>query len=311
MHFTFTQLEYIVAVDTHRHFVTAAERCHVTQPTLSMQIKKLEEQLGVVLFDRTRQPVVPTDAGRAIIAQARNILREVEKIEEIIQEVKSVLSGELRLGIIPTLAPYLLPRFVGTFTRAYPQVHLQVRELLTEDIVAQLRTDQLDAGLAVTPLQEPSILERPLFYEDLLLYVHPDHPLAQQPGIEAHEVPQEDLWLLAEGHCFRNQTLNLCGHTGAGAEMFSYESGSLETLRKMVDTEGGSTLLPELAALEVPERQRYRLKEITPRPVREVSLIYSRNFAKERLLTRLTEIIRQAVPADLLDEARGTVVRVR
>ena len=168
---TFTQLEYIIAVDNARHFARAAAQCFVSQPTLSMQIQKLEEELGIKIFDRSRQPVLPTEAGSAIIMQARNIIAETKTIHEIVQVQKGILQGQLVLGIIPTLAPYLLPLFIPSFTKKYPDIKLIVNELTTAHIISRLREARLDAGILVTPLQEQGINEDPLFYEELIAYV--------------------------------------------------------------------------------------------------------------------------------------------
>lgn len=305
------QLEYVVAVDTYRHFATAAEKSFVTQPTLSMQIKKMEEELGVLLFDRSKQPVIPTDAGKAIIAQARLVLQQYRKIEGIAEDFKNTISGELYVGIIPTLSSYLLPLFAGPFSRAYPKVKLHVQEYTTETIVELLKKDQLDVGLLVTPLHDAGIEEKPLFYEEIQLYTHPDHPLAKQEELSIENIAQPGLWLLTEGHCFRHQVLNLCSYNLRNEEQlpFLFESGSLETLRRLVDAEGGFTLLPELATIDLPEENQFHVKRFTsPRPLREVSLVYSRHFAKQRLLQLLCSHLQAVVPPMLQDKDRGMVV---
>lgn len=306
------QLEYILAVDAYRHFATAAEKCFVTQPTLSMQIKKVEEELGLLLFDRSKQPVIPTDAGKIIIEQARQVLQEFKKIEDLAEEQKKTISGELRIGIIPTLSVYLLPLFAGPFSRKYPKVSLQVQELETETIIALLKKDQLDVGILVTPLHDTAIREKPLFYEEIQLYTHPDHPFSKQEPIGVEDIAQPGLWLLTEGHCFRHQVLNLCAYNNRKNEEkmpFRFESGSLDTLRKLVDAEGGFTLLPELATIDLPEDRQFQVKRFNqPRPLREVSLVYSRHFAKERLLQLLSAHLQETVPPALQDKERGMVV---
>lgn len=297
VNFSLVQLEYIVALDTHRHFVKAAEHCSVTQPTLSMQIKKMEELLGVVIFDRSKQPLIPTDAGRKIIAQARKVLDGAKAIPEIVSSFQDTVAGSLRLGIIPTLSPYLLPRFIGQFTEKYPLVELHVHELMTSLVVEGLHRDQLDAGIIVTPLEENGIEERPLFYEEIRAYVDPNHDF-QGGMISVPSLQKERLWMLTEGNCFREQVLNICAmqEKGEAAQGFSFESGSLETLRRLVDAEGGATLLPELAALDLPESRKRQLRSIRPeRTFREVSLVYSRSFSKQRLLGLLEKTIHQTV----------------
>ena len=305
------QLEYIVAVDSYRHFATAAEKCFVTQPTLSMQIKKMEEELGIILFDRSKQPVIPTDAGKAIIQQARKVLQEYKKVEGIAEDFKSTISGELYVGIIPTLSSYLLPLFAGPFSRNYPKVKLHIQEYTTENILELLNKDRLDVGLLVTPLHNPAVEEKPLFYEEIQLYAHADHSLAKEKTLQLDDITRPGLWLLTEGHCFRHQVLNLCSYSlrNEGQQPFLFESGSLETLRKLVDAEGGFTLLPELATIDLPEERQFQVKRfVSPRPLREISLVYSRHFAKQRLLQLLASQLLEVVPPMLQDKNRGVVV---
>lgn len=309
---TIIQLEYIVAVDTYRHFGIAAQKCYVTQPTLSMQIKKAEEELGVIIFDRSKQPVIPTDIGEALIAQARIVLREMQRVEELIADFRNEVSGGLRLGIIPTLAPYLLPLFVGSLIRKYPKINLHVKELPTEEIVTALQNDLLDVGLLVTPLQEPAIREIPLFYEEIKLYLHSKHRFINEhpESVPVSVLQDNEIWLLSQGHCFRNQMINLCtlsNNSGADTMLpFEYESGSLEALMRLVDREGGFTLLPELAITETAKGTIKSLE--APVPLREVSLVYVRNFAKIKLLEILKTEILSAVPSLFQDAKRGQVV---
>ncbi|EAY28803.1 hydrogen peroxide-inducible genes activator [Microscilla marina] len=308
------QLEYIVAVDTYRHFATAAEKCFVTQPTLSMQIKKMEEDLGVVVFDRSKQPVVPTDVGKLIIEQARNTLRESSKIQDIVQQFQNNVTGELKVGIIPTLAPYLLPLFVGSFTREYPSIQLQVYELLTEEIIDHLQKDLLDVGLLVTPLREKGMVEKPIFYEEIMVYTSKDHPILTNQQLRPKDIASEELWMLNDGHCFYNQVANLCGYQEQAQKQqtFNYRSGSLETLKKMVEVEGGFTLLPELATLDLPSGKQAQIRRFEPeKPLREVSLVYVRNFAKIKLLDLLFEHIAQNIPQDMHNKDKGKVTEWR
>jgi len=307
---TLTQLEYIIAVDTYRHFVTASEKCFVTQPTLSMQIKKLEDDLGVMIFDRTKQPIVPTEIGAKIIEQARITLSAGKKIPELIKENSNTVSGELTIGIIPSLAPYLLPRFIGSFTQKYPLVKVKIVELMTEEIIVQLKKDIIDVGILVTPLNEMGVLEKPLFYEKMVLYIHKDHPLAKKKVLKTTDIATPDLWLLSKGHCFRSQVMNLCSYQrSAQNELpFEYESGSLETLKKFVEKEGGFTLLPELAIDEQEKKSEIRIKQFDVTPLREVSFAYTRNYSKKRLLELLETDIRKSIPKIMLTKERGNVV---
>lgn len=307
---TLTQLEYIIAVDTYRHFVTASEKCFVTQPTLSMQIKKLEDELGVIIFDRTKQPIVPTEIGAKIIEQARVTLSAGKKIAELIKENSETVSGELTIGIIPSLAPYLLPRFIGSFTEKYPLVKVKIVELMTEEIVSQLKKDLIDVGILVTPLSEAGVIEKPLFYEKMVLYIHANHPLAKKKVLKTTDIATPDLWLLSKGHCFRSQVLNLCSYQrSAQSELpFEYESGSLETLKKFVEKEGGFTLLPELAIDDSGKHADTRIKQFDVTPLREVSFAYTRNYSKKRLLELLETEIKKSVPKAMLVRERGSVV---
>jgi len=303
---TLTQLEYIVAVDLHRHFGAAAQHCYVTQPTLSMQIKKAEEELGISLFDRSRQPIVPTDMGRLIIEQARIILRERDRLNELVAGFKNELQGSLRLGVIPTLAPYLLPKFVGNLVRNYPKIALEVVELSTEELSEALQTDQVDLGLLVTPFNHPQINTLALFYEEIQLYIHEGHPLFKQEQVPAEQLKGKSLWLLRQDHCFRNQMINLCKMPQEQQQLpFRFDSGSLEALQRLVDQEGGFTLLPELACRR---EQGPRLRRISPKPLREVSLAYVRNFPKTRWIEILKEEILAALPARMQLVEDGQVV---
>lgn len=308
---TLTQLEYIVAVDTFRHFGRAAEHCFITQPTLSMQIKKLEEDLEVVIFDRSKQPLIPTDVGKRIIEQSRIILQESEKVNAIVKDHKNLISGELKIGIIPTLAPYLLPLFIGNYKRKYPNILIRIEELTTENIVDHLNRDLLDVGILVTPLKEERISEKPMFYEEMMLYAHRDHPLHNKPEVKVEDISLPEIWLLSDGHCFRHQVINLCSFKGASNESlpFHFEAGSLETLMNIIDKEGGLTLIPELAAVEMSTERSLHVRafdDVTP--LREVSLAFSRHFAKTKLVDLLWREIVNSMPQSLLNKDRGTVV---
>lgn len=310
---TLTQLEYIVAVDTYRHFGKAAEQCFITQPTLSMQIKKLEEDLGVIIFDRSRHPLVPTSIGMKILAQARVVLQQKDVVNELIKEHKSKIEGSLKIGIIPTLAPYLIPLFVGDFKRNYPDIAIRIEELTTEEIINRLGRDLLDVGILVTPLKNDKIDEKPLFYEKMMLYSHKSHPLSQEKRLVVADVAVPDLWLLSDGHCFRNQVINLCSKTGGKNRdlPFSFEAGSLETLMNIIDKEGGVTLIPELATLEMNEDRAKQVRSFSDvTPVREVSLVYAKHYAKRNQIKRLASTIVSAMPPEMLDKKRGTLVSI-
>ena len=308
---TLTQLEYIVAIDEYRHFATAAEKCFVTQPTLSMQIKKLEDELGVIIFDRSRQPVVPTDLGAKLIEQARMTLSATQRIKEIIQAEQQEVEGTLKIGIIPTLAPYLLPVFIGPYIRKYPAVKVEVEELVSEEIIRRLKRDMLDVGLFVTPYHDEKIVERPVFYEEMLVYAHPDSELLKKKEVGHEDIVTSDIWMLGNGHCFRNQVVNLCEMSASQHKNlpFEFESNSLETLMRIVDVEGGFTLIPELALQYMSPEKKKQVRSIAnTKPLREVSVIYSRHFTKQRLITLLCDEIKSVVPAHMLKRDRGMIV---
>lgn len=311
---TLTQLEYIVAVDTYRHFGRAAESCFITQPTLSMQIKKLEEDLEIIIFDRSRHPLLPTDVGQRILDQARIVLKQNEEIINIVKDHKNQVSGLIRIGIIPTMAPYLLPLFIGNYKKKYPNIFIKVVEQTTENIVKLLHKDLIDVGILATPLKEEKINEKPIFYEEMLIYANPSHPLHKLKEITIKDIATPEIWLLSDGHCFRDQVINLCSFLGTtdSSLPFHFEAGSLETLMNIVDREGGLTLIPELAKLSMSEKKLANVKSFTNiKPLREVSLVYSRHFAKYKLINLLWREIRESISLELQDEKRGTVVEWR
>jgi LysR family transcriptional regulator, hydrogen peroxide-inducible genes activator len=287
------QLEYIVALDIHRNHVKAAQHCHVTQPTLSMMVKKLEEELGVKIFDKSL-PLKPTPSGEIVIGKARQILQEVKNLKEFIKDEKESIEGQFRLGVIPTLAPYLLPRFLNSFLEKHPETSFTVTELQTEEIIRQLKTDRLDVAILVTPLEDKDIREVPVFYEPILLYTSPNLKYASQERVDMKSLSQDNLLLLEEGHCFRSQVLNLCTARGKKSNhQLNYQSGSFETLKAMVDNNYGYTLIPELA---VHSKNKHVKHFMSPEPVREVSLVCHQGFVKEMLLVKLREAILKAIP---------------
>lgn len=307
------QLQYAVAVDTYRHFAVAAEKCFITQPTLSMQLKKMEEELGVKVFDRSKQPVVPTDIGKRIIEQARNILSEYHKVDQIVADYTDTMSGNLRVGIIPTLASTLLPKFAGQFSEQYQDVKLAIIESQTEDLLKMLMQETLDVAIVVTPLGDSSLSEWPIAYEGIRVYANTSHPFASMDSVPIDALERPDIWLLSNGHCFRNQVINLCSYRNLeeSEQRFSYTSGSLETLRRLVDTNGGFTLLPELYLADL-ENAHGVLKPLTgDMPLREISLVYTRHFVKEKLLKALYQSIQRIIPKSMQRKDEGYVVEWR
>ena len=311
MNATITQLEYIVAVDTHRNFARAAAHCYITQPTLSMQIKKLEQQLGIMIFDRSKKPVKPTKVGEKVIEQARSSLRSFTKIEEIIMDSKGEIKGELRIGVIPTLAPYLLPRFITSLVEKYPNTQLIIEELLSDQILIKLSKDLLDVGIMVPPISS-MVKSLPLFQEEFLLYSSSKHRILARKEINIRDLQTEDLWLLKDGHCFRDQVESICGkkllHDSNKSILF--ESGSLETLKNLIDERIGITLLPELATLNWTKENKSRLRRFEgEKPVREVSLVVHRSFLKEGLIKVLREEIIASLPPEIKDKVSKKVIK--
>lgn len=309
---TIQQLEYLIAVDKHRHFGNAADSCFVTQPTLSAQLGKLEKELGVLLFDRSKMPVIPTEIGVQIIAQAKKVVSESKGILELVAQLKGDISGTLKLGIIPTLAPYLLHRFIRKFLNKYPNVKLEVQEMVTEEVVKKLKNDELDLGIIVTPLEESGIVEKPMFYEKFYAYFSKGHELLKNSEITPDQIKSDDLWILQQGHCFRDQVISFCDQSLSGHKNFHYESGSLEGLRNMVNRYQGVTLLPELATFDLSEEEKSRLRPFKgTAPIREVSIILNRNFLKQKLVELLYKEITAAIPEGMTSKAHGKIVRFK
>jgi LysR family hydrogen peroxide-inducible transcriptional activator len=298
------QLQYIVAVDAHRHFATAAEKCFVTQPTLSMMIKKMEDELGTQLFDRSRQPVVPTPSGEKVIRQARVILAEVGRLAEMVDEETNRVAGDLSLGIIPTAAPYLLPLFVHRFSHKWPKVKLHIKEMTTEQIMNALQAQELDAGILATPLRNENITEHILYYEKFVAYMGKNEKVLRKKQVTAADLQEGELWLLEEGHCLRNQVLNLCKLKKTNdPQSIQYESGSISTLIKMVNRNGGVTIIPELAIDDLDAHHKKNLRYFRePAPVREMSLVTYKHFAKKAMLAALKNEILEVLPDGMQDK---------
>ncbi len=307
------QLEYIVALDAHRHFSTAAEKCFVTQPTLSMMIQKLEDELNVKIFDRSKQPVVPTEVGKAIIEQARQILNETLRMQEIVSMHKETLEGELRLAIIPTLAPYLMPLFLKKFAERYRSVKLHISEMTTENIISKLKQSSLDVGIMATPTLDKDLFENLLFFEEFVVYAAKDESILSKRYLLANDIDVHRLVLLEEGHCMRSQMINLCElkqATGMINNVF-YEAGSIETLKNMIEIHSGITILPELALSNMSKEQLKLVRYFkSPAPVREISLVTHRAFVKQRLVGVLKSAIIDNLPNNLLKNKSKQVVSI-
>ncbi len=302
------QLEYIIAVDNYRHFSRAAEASFVTQPTLSMMIQKLEEELDVKIFDRAQLPVQPTEIGRRIIDQARVAVAQVNQIKEIIHEEKGIVKGVFRLGIIPTVSPYLLPKLMQVHNESRHDIRIVVSELTTDQILKALSNDSLDGGIVATPLKESAIKERPVYYERFFAYVSPtERALYAKTALDESDLSTSKLWLLDEVHCFRTQILHLCNlkkRRGANQSIFSFEAGSIDTLIQIVDQNDGLTVIPEMAIANLSEKQKKNVRPFkNSTPVREISLITRKEYLRERLIEIITDEIKIAVPRSLQDTA--------
>lgn len=305
---TLQQLEYILALDTYRHFVTAAEKCYVTQPTITIQVKKLEDEIGTQIFDRTKTPLEPTPFGEIILSKARFIIQEVRQLKEIINHERENIAGEFKIGIISTISPYIIPKFIGSFIQAYPDTLLDINEMQTEEIIKALDKGQIDIGILVTPLEESFLREIPLYNEPFVYYGSTDL-LKSKTSISASDIEHlEGLWLLNSGHCFRNQVLNIC-NAPKNKKNIEFQSGSIETLKRMVDNYGGFTLIPEMGLSDLDASKVIHFTE--PKPIREVSLVVHKSFAKERLIEILRKEILNIVPSSFKKNERFMKVKWR
>ena len=313
---TITQLEYVVAVATYKSFVAAAEKCFVTQPTLSMQIQKLEDELGVKIFDRNKHPIAITEMGEIIVQQARIALAECERIHELIQDQQSIITGTFKFAAIPTVAPNILPSLLENYAHHFPNIKLQVKEMETNQIIAALRNNEIDAGLLSTPLEENDIKEYPMFYEPFVGYFADGEAALQKRLINPSDIALERIWLLNEGHCMRNQIINLCSEQIQRMQTerpYRYESSNVGTLCKMVERNGGMTILPELATLEFNESQIDHIRYFElPEPVREISLVTSSHFVRMSVLQTLMDEILKLVPEKMrVQKKNRKVLRIQ
>lgn len=290
---TITQLQYVLAVAEYKNFTLAAEKCFVTQPTLSMQIQKIEEELNVLIFDRSKKPIQLTDIGQKIVIQAKNIVNEAGKIKDIVEYQKGFIGGEFRLGIIPTIMPTLLPMFLNNFIKKYPKVKLIIEELNTDEIILRLKNGHLDAAIAATPLEDNKIKEIVLYYEPFVAYIPENHLVSNKQEVEISDLNLDEILLLQDGHCFRDGILNLCKNQDIiTRNSFQLESGSFETLIKLADEGLGTTLLPYLHTLDLKEKDKLKLRHFKePRPAREVSLIYPKSELKIHIIDALRNTI--------------------
>ncbi|MDR3606048.1 MAG: LysR substrate-binding domain-containing protein [Oligoflexia bacterium] len=306
---TITQLEYILAVEKYRHFGKAAAACHISQPTLSVQIQKTEEELNIVIFDRVKKPIIPTEDGKRFLEQARAVVREHQKLLQISKKAEGEVSGQFRLGIIPTVGSSLLPLLVHEFASRFPEVELYVEEGKTESLLEDLKEDRLDGAILVTPLHENGLKEHPLYYEPFLLYLAAGHPLLKKETIAEADLDGAEMWLLQDGHCFKNQVVKFCSISpdqDAVLKSVHFQSGSLETLKNVVRKSRGYTMIPTLFARSLPdsESKAHVRRFKAPVPTREVSLVYRRDRWKTEIISAIEKTIAGVIPSDLLRGSR-------
>ena len=304
---TLQQLEYILAVDRYRHFGRAAEACNVTQPTLSAMIGKLEEELNAKLFDRNRQPICPTPVGEQVLRQAKEVLAQADSIKDIVEEEKHSLNGTFRVGILPTIAPYLLPRFFPQLMKKYPTLDIRVREMKTHEIKEALLQGDIDAGILAQIEGLEEYEQTHLFYEKYEGYVSREDALFAKETLRTSDVASSrDLWLLDEGHCFRDQMVRFCQMKSSQTSQLAYNLGSMETFMRMVESGKGITFIPELAVMQLSGEQKELVRPFAiPVPTRQLILITNRNFIRQTLLDVIVKEIQASVPKEMLKMKAG------
>ncbi|MDO5395907.1 MAG: hydrogen peroxide-inducible genes activator [Bacteroidales bacterium] len=298
---TLQQMEYIVAVDKYRHFAKAAESCNVSQSTLSSLVQKLEFELDVTIFDRTRHPVKPTAIGEEIINQAKKLLFNAAQVRELISVRKGESVGKVSLGIISTVAPYLLPKMFKYLSANHPDIQLHVEETRASAIISRLECGELDVALLATPLDSNELLEIPVYKERLLAYVSPDAPIYSDVELMTQRLPVENVWVLREGYCPRHDVFPFCNNITDRQAV--YEAGSVETLIKIVDENGGYAIIPELHVPLLSKCQQANVRALTnPQPTREIAFVVHRNFVRERLLNILADAIKAIIPQAMINQ---------
>ncbi len=301
---TLTQLEYILAVDKYRHFGKAATACHISQPTLSQQIQKLEDELSITVFDRIQKPIVPTDAGRRFIEQAKVVMQAQAKLIHVAKSGVNGVSGEFRLAIIPTVATYLIPLFLRGFSKEFPKVELYLEELPTDTIIEELKNDRLDGAVLATPLAQLGLKENPLYYEPFVFYAAKGHPLLKKSKVEAKDLDASQMWMLKDGNCFKTQISNYCSIDPSQDSVFKnihFQSGSLDTLCHVIQKNRGYTLIPELmtALMSSAEIRTSVRSFVIPAPTREISFVHRRDFWKIEIIEALQKSILKSIPPEI------------
>lgn len=306
---TIQQLKYIIALDNYKNFSLAAEKCFVNQSTITIQVKKLEEEMGLQLFDRSKSPFELTLNGRKVINKARMIMREVNELKEMVNDEKESLRGRFKIGIIPTLSPYIIPEFSGGFVKNHPDTVLAIKEMESNEIMRDLKNGKIDIGILVTPLNDKDLREIKMYNEPFVFFGGPKQPFDKDEKISSPSLAKlQNLWLLKEGHCLKNQVLNIC-EKGEEPKSIEFESGSIETLKNMVKKYGGYTLIPEMSINELDYDNINHFRD--PKPSREVSLVVHNNFAKENLLDKIRAEILNIIPEDFSKNERFIRVKWR
>lgn len=310
---TLLQLQYAIAVAKFGSFTEASRQCNVTQPTLSMQVQNLEDELGVILFNRQKKPIELTEIGSQIINQANNIDNEVSRVDDIISQSKGFIGGVFKLGIIPTVSASFLSIFIKDFLKQYPKISLRVEELQTHVLIKKIKDGILDAGIAATPLHDPYILEKPLYREPFLAFCKPTHQLLKKKKLEIEDIKRKDLIVLEEGHCFRDQVLSICKQDSPFSYplQFNVKSGSFETLIKLVKNGVGLTLLPYLSTIDMRAQDRELIRPfVSPSPMREVGLIYHKSFLKKQVLDVIESLVVEKIEQINMAQDDGYIVEL-
>lgn len=293
---TLTQLEYVLAVDRLKHFGKAAKLCNISQPTLSQQIQKLEEEHSIVIFDRFQKPILLTDAGKRFVEQAKNVVREHQRLLQIVKTTAGQAEGEFRLALIPTVSGFILPHFVQSFSKSFPKVELFIEELKTETILSELKNDRLDGAILATPVQNDGLKIQPLFYDKMLVYLSEGHPLLAKTKIKPNDLDENEMWMLQDGNCFKNQVASFCSINPDSDSVFRnihFQSGSLETLRNIVLKSKGYTLVPQLMAqlMAKSELEKHVRPFTDPVPTREISFVCRRDHWKIEIIEAIKKTI--------------------
>jgi LysR family transcriptional regulator, hydrogen peroxide-inducible genes activator len=301
---TIQQLRYIIALDEHRHFAKAAEECMVTQPGLTIQLKNLEEEIGIKIFDRTKVPLKPTLLGAEIIIRAKKVLREADAIRNFVVNQKNDLQGEVTLGVISTLSPYLMPQFIKAMKDVVPDMHFTIKEVGTGHLIHGLQTGEIDIALMATPTGFPGLREYPVFNEPFIAFLNESHPMAGQEYYELNTGDKPYLLLLQQEYCYNAQMLDICDITDDKRKpdnQFDYDINSIETLKNLVRAELGFAIIPQLSVVN--EKDNTLFKQFKdPKPVREISLVTADTFSRKLLLEKMSRTIWDCLPETMKQE---------